>query len=109
MDIRRSLEILGLESVASPEELKRAYRDLVQIWHPDRFHSNPGLGKIAGEKLKEINFAYKHLHAYFDPSQSKRLRTSTPASQGEPSGPGEKNKAGFQQRKQSGNYSDPFG
>jgi len=109
MDIRQSLEILGLESVASPEELKRAYRDLVKIWHPDRFHSNPGLGKIAGEKLKEINFAYKHLHAYFDPSQSKRLRTSTPASQGEPSGPGEINKAGFQQGKQSGNFSDPLG
>ena len=77
MNIKRCLEILELESVSSPGELKRAYRDLVQIWHPDRFHGNPRLEHNAGKKLKEITLAYKHLLVYFDPSQSKRLRTSS--------------------------------
>jgi curved DNA-binding protein CbpA len=76
MNIRRCLDILELESVASPDELKQAYRDLVQIWHPDRFHGNSQLEKKAGEKLREITGAYKYLVAYFDPDQSKRPKTS---------------------------------
>lgn len=36
-DMKRYYEILELEPGASPEEVKRAYRDLVKVWHPDRF------------------------------------------------------------------------
>ena len=79
MDTRRSLEILELESVASASELKQAYRDMVQIWHPDRFHGNTRLEQIASIKIKEINRAYNHLLAYFDPEQSKHLKTSGPS------------------------------
>ena len=75
MDTQRCLDILGLKAVTSPEELKQAYRDMVQIWHPDRFNNNPRLEQIAQEKLREINIAYKQLLAYFDPNQSKLSRT----------------------------------
>ena len=77
MDTQRCLDILGLKSVTSPKELKQAYRDLVQIWHPDRFNNNPRLEQIAEDKLREINIAYNHLLTYFDPNQSKLLKTST--------------------------------
>ncbi len=76
MDTRRCLEILELESVTSPEELKQAYRDMVQIWHPDRFHGNPRLQRIASAKIKDINQAYNNLLAYFDPEQRARLKRS---------------------------------
>ena len=76
MNIKRSLEILELESVTSPEELKQAYRDMAKIWHPDRFHNNPRLQKIASTKLTEINEAYKTLLGYFDPELRKRLKRS---------------------------------
>ncbi len=76
MDIKRCLEILELESVTSPEVLKQAYRDMAKIWHPDRFHDNPRLQKIASAKLTEINEAYKTLLGYFDPEQRKRLKRS---------------------------------
>ncbi|MHC5722521.1 MAG: J domain-containing protein, partial [Nostoc sp.] len=35
-DINYAYEILGLEPGASPAQVKRAYRKLVKIWHPDR-------------------------------------------------------------------------
>ena len=97
MNIRRCLDILEIESVTSPEELKQAYRDLVQIWHPDRFHGNSKLEKKAGKKLREITRAYNHLLTYFDPDQ-RNLRTSVPGIQDESLRLGEINKIGIQNR-----------
>ncbi len=50
--------ILGIKAGAGPDEIKQAYRDLVQVWHPDRFAGNPRLQKKAEETLKRINIAY---------------------------------------------------
>ncbi len=58
------LKTLGLESGASREEVKKAYRDLSKVWHPDRFAEDPALQKKAGEKLQAINDAYKCLQSY---------------------------------------------
>lgn len=46
--------ILGLNSAASPEEVKRAYRKLVMQWHPDR-NGSPE----AEEQFKRIKAAYE--------------------------------------------------
>jgi hypothetical protein len=54
-------EILGIDSSATPEQLKKAYRDLVKEWHPDRYLHNPRLQRKAEEKLREINEAYDRL------------------------------------------------
>lgn len=61
MDIKRYLEILELQPGASMDELNQAYKDLVNIWHPDRFSNNPRLKQRAEEKLKEVNQAYEAL------------------------------------------------
>jgi curved DNA-binding protein CbpA len=61
MNIKRYLEIFELAHDASIDELNQAYRDLVNIWHPDRFAHNPRLKKKAEEKLKELNQAYEAL------------------------------------------------
>jgi len=60
-DIRKCYEIIGVEPGVSPEQLKQAYRDLVNVWHPDRFASNPRLQEKAEEQLKRINAAYQHI------------------------------------------------
>lgn len=70
-------KILGVDSSATPEELKKAYRDLVKEWHPDRFLYNPRLHSKAQEKLREINDAYDQLQALISnpktrPSQPPR-------------------------------------
>jgi hypothetical protein len=57
--IKRCYEKLGLKLGASEDDARTAYRDLVQVWHPDRFSHNPSLQKKAEEKLKEINSAYE--------------------------------------------------
>lgn len=51
-------EILGIEKNASPEEIKKAYRELAKKWHPDM---NPNNKKEAEEKFKEISEAYEVL------------------------------------------------
>jgi curved DNA-binding protein CbpA len=60
-DRDRSYELLGVRPGVSPGELKAAYRDLIKVWHPDRFGHDPRLKEKAQEKLKEINEAYEEL------------------------------------------------
>ena len=54
-----ALDILALRPGASAVEIKGAYRDLVKVWHPDRFGSDPRLREKAEDKLKHINEAYQ--------------------------------------------------
>lgn len=75
VDIERSYVTLGLKVGASPEEVKEAYRDLVKVWHPDRFTDNPRLQQRAQEKLKEINLAYDTLLAYLTHAASNPADT----------------------------------
>jgi len=63
--INRCIEILGLKPGASQEEVNQAYRDLVNVWHPDRFMGNPRLEKKAEEKVKEINAAYEYIKSFY--------------------------------------------
>jgi len=63
--IERCLEILELEPGASEEEVNQAYRDLANVWHPDRFANNPRLQKKAEERLKEINAAYEYIRSFY--------------------------------------------
>ena len=53
-------EVLGVREGASEEEIKKAYKDLVKKYHPDKHQNNP-LSELAEEKLQEINEAYNML------------------------------------------------
>jgi DnaJ domain len=53
-----ALDVLALRPGASAVEIKGAYRDLVKVWHPDRFGSDPRLREKAEDKLRQINEAY---------------------------------------------------
>src|SRR5512145_501351 len=47
-------QALGLQTAASPDEIKKAFRKLAVKYHPDK---NPG-DAAAEERFKEINEAY---------------------------------------------------
>jgi hypothetical protein len=54
---RRALEALGIAGPPRSEEIKRAYKALVKIHHPD---ANGG-SKSSEERLRSIIAAYTHL------------------------------------------------
>lgn len=64
MDLERAFEVLGVEPTATAQEVRDSYRDLVKVWHPDRFASDPVLQRKAQEKLKDINEAYEAVGAF---------------------------------------------
>jgi molecular chaperone DnaJ len=49
--------VLGLSKGASPEEIKRAYRQMSKEWHPDKHKGD----KTAEDTFKSINEAYETL------------------------------------------------
>ncbi len=63
--IVRCINRLGLKPGASQEDVNQAYRDLVTVWHPDRFANNLRLQKKAEENLKEINAAYEYIRTFY--------------------------------------------
>ncbi len=60
-DNSQYLSLLDLSPGASRSDIKDAYRNLVKVWHPDRFAHDPQLQQFAEQKLGKINEAYRHL------------------------------------------------
>ncbi|MBQ3125192.1 MAG: J domain-containing protein [Clostridia bacterium] len=50
-------EVLGVPENADEETVKKAYKELVKKYHPDKYVNNP-LADLAAEKMKEVNQAY---------------------------------------------------
>ena len=52
-------EVLDVSRTATQKNIRRAYLELAQIYHPDRLRSmRPNVRKRAEEKMKVINKAY---------------------------------------------------
>lgn len=64
--LERNFKALDLTSSASYEQVKNSYRELVKVWHPDRFGNDAKLKLRANEKLIEINQAYEELKQHFE-------------------------------------------
>lgn len=51
-------KVLGVDPGCTDAELKKSYRDLSKRWHPDQ---NPNNEKMAEERFKEIQEAYRQI------------------------------------------------
>jgi uncharacterized membrane protein len=77
MDIRKCCDLLDLRPGYSQAELRLSYKDLVQIWHPDRFTHNARLKEKAEAKLKDINQAYEILdRALVERARRERMQAA---------------------------------
>ena len=80
MDIDKYYQILEVHRGASPDQVKQAYKDLVNIWHPDRVSNNPRLKQKAEAKLKEINTAYEEVNSYLSSQEAQELKDNVSTS-----------------------------
>ena len=56
------IEVLNLSANATMEQIRKAYLAAIKQYHPDNFaDSPPEFRKLAEEKSKQINLAYKKL------------------------------------------------
>ena len=63
MNRTEALHILGLDDDATPEDIKVAYKETVQILHPDKFANNKKLQDRATEQFKNLQEAYEYLNS----------------------------------------------
>ena len=74
MDYHQCCNILDLVPPVALEDAKQAYKDLVQVWHPDRFTHSPRLQERAEAKLKQLNLAYETLVPLLQAQQKLRQK-----------------------------------
>lgn len=90
--------VLELLPTATTEDIKKAWQEQMQVWHPDRFNHSPALHRKAEARTQLINQAYQILGdpvartrydtaAQASPSPSSPTRSSppSPASRPQPS------------------------
>lgn len=63
--IAESLRVLELSSSATLKDANQAYKELVRVWHPDRFQSDEKLKRRAEENTRKCNNAIEHLRSVF--------------------------------------------
>src|SRR5438132_12518634 len=77
-------EVLELPPSASSAEIKKAWIELVQVWHPDRFHHSSNLHRKAETRTQMINQAYQTLsdpvaRARYDAIRQKAAASKPPS------------------------------
>lgn len=74
--IAPAYRILGLPPGSPRDEVKQAYRDLAQVWHPDRFAHNDRLREKAERNFARINDAFEALKDREPEDQVRESRLS---------------------------------
>src|SRR5579885_962472 len=83
-DLHKAFTVLGLEPGAPLEMVKRRYRRLALVWHPDRM-TNAETKREAEEELKKINNSFDKLKKHFETEHKSGPRCRCqPAAAGPP-------------------------
>ena len=72
------MDILGLTDGASWDEINAAYKDLVRVWHPDRFQTDERLRKRAEEQTRLLNSAIEALRKNYKERKARATKREPP-------------------------------
>ena len=64
MSLEECYQLLKLPVGAPLEEVKKSWKRLAIVWHPDRYTEMPNIREFAQEQLKSINFAYETIRTH---------------------------------------------
>lgn len=76
-EVRKNCKILGLDSLPTLEELKKAYKVMIKQWHPDRFQNKPDIELLAIKKTQHLNKAYRFLLDELDKNEKTQQTNGT--------------------------------
>ncbi len=91
-DILPYYRALGLNPGAGPAEIRRAWRQMVQQWHPDLYKPGSLMQKTAEDITKEVNEAYgqlyrKKLYRQYPPREEREAEPGAAAAPPEAAAP----------------------
>lgn len=69
LTLEQAFQILEVPSTATWEDVRQAYREMVKVWHPDRFQEDAKFQARATKKIQDINAAYQILEKHFESPQ----------------------------------------
>jgi len=64
-ELKKYFDLLELPPTAQWDEITAAYRELIKVWHPDRFANDEKLRGRAEAKSKELNEAVRQLRRHY--------------------------------------------
>lgn len=65
MTIEQAFQTLELPATATFDQVKQTYRELIKVWHPDRFPGDAKFQARATRKVQDINLAYDVLELHY--------------------------------------------
>ena len=74
MNLDEALVVLEANEEMDFLDIRRSYRDLVDVLHPDMYTHNQRLYDKASERLKEINCAYNIIQKHYKNSTDSRTK-----------------------------------
>ena len=60
-ELEKAFALLGLESTTDKDAVKKAYKEKLLYYHPDRYAGKDVMEKLANDKTREVVAAYRHI------------------------------------------------
>lgn len=76
MNLAKAFQILEIDVDSSSDDIKHAYRMMLQVWHPDKFQDNEDLNNKAIKKTQDIIDAYTFIKNNVKPSRKVNKHAS---------------------------------
>ncbi len=65
-ELEWAYRLLSVETSATPEQIKKAYKEKLKYYHPDRHAGNQVLEKVANEKTTQVLKAFELIRQFLD-------------------------------------------